>query len=86
MAYHQYFPEVFIELNLEIYNHHPELLDKLTKHRDRDPELQFAKIIAEAAAYVNVALDDTYDEMMFIGIADEVLKRLKKKREIIIVT
>jgi hypothetical protein len=83
MSYHVYFPEAFIQLNLEIQNH-PELMERMPKHIDKDAELQFAKMIAEAAAYVNVALDDTYDEALFIKIADIVTERLKKKREIIV--
>ena len=85
MSYHVYFPEAFIQFNLEIQNH-PELMERMHKHVDKDAELQFAKMIAEAAAYVNVALDDTYDEALFIKIADIITERLKKKREIIVTT
>jgi len=85
MAYFHYFPEAFIQMNLEIQNH-PDLLARMGKHVDTDPELQFAKMIAEAAAYVNVVLDDTYDEALFIKIADEVTTRLKKRRESIVIT
>ena len=83
--YHVMFPPAFIALQAEIINH-PELQRRLQKHHDTDGELQFAKCIAEVAAYVNVALDGIYEEDELIKIADICVQRLRDKRVAIIVT
>lgn len=80
MTYLQFFPEAFIQLNQEIQNFHPALHAKMHKLADKDSELQFVKMVAQAAAHVNVALDGTYDEPALIKVADIVLERLQKRR------
>ena len=79
-----FFPEAFIQLNREICEH-PELCERLMAQGDIDQELQFAKMIAVTAAYVNVALDDTYTQDDLIKIADICIDRLKRRRMAILV-
>lgn len=78
MQFH-FFPQEFIELQREIITNHPALRDLLANQTDTDPELQFAKCIAEITAYCNIVLDDTYVEADLIKIADLCIWRLRAK-------
>jgi len=79
MAYHYYFPEIFIELNKEI-GYHPELLSLLAKHTNGEFEL----ILAEIAAYCKVEVDGEFTQEDLEKLAELCLKILHKKRTILL--
>lgn len=83
MAYLQFFPEAFIQLQQEVLDF-PDLMRRLSKHADHDAELQFAKMIAEIAAYVNIALEGDYDEPLLIKVAELCIQRLRARKIAII--
>ena len=71
--YHQYFPEEFIQLQLEI-GHHPLLVQRLQKHAGLGIEV----IFAETCYYCGYAINGTYDEEDLIVIADGLVNELKR--------
>jgi hypothetical protein len=83
MSYHQFFPEVFIQLSREIL--HPAH-EKLIAVLEAEPTPEFSDKIATIAAYVNVALDGHYTQEDLEKVAGICLERLKKRREIIVVS
>lgn len=90
MAYFEYFPEAFIQLQIEILEYQHVLQTILDAEyetlRDRDPELQFAKILARIARYCNINLDDTYSPKDLEKLADMCTERLKRNRTSLVVT
>jgi len=80
MAYLEYFPEVFIELNKEIQQH-DELQTLLLNNQNNDMLIKFAQV----AAYCKVALDDTYTDQDLQKIAEILIDKLRAKRAIILV-
>lgn len=86
MAHLKFFPTAFIALQHEIATNHPQLRENLSNHTDKDPELQFAKCMAEIATYCNIVLDDTYTPERLIEMADVFVERLRKLGAPIITT
>jgi hypothetical protein len=80
MAYLQFFPETFIQLNQEISQYHPELVTRLQNH----PQAEFEILFAEICSYCNVAIDGTFDEEGLKAIAGMLLERLQRSRMTII--
>jgi hypothetical protein len=70
--YHEYFPEVFIQLQLEM-SHHPLLVQRLQKHQQVDT----AVIFAETCHYCGYAIDATLDGEQLEALADTLLKKLQ---------
>ena len=73
MAYHEYFPEVYIALNKEVLNH-PTLMERLAKH----PEAEFEIKLAEVAAYCLIAVDGEFFPKDLEKLAELCLTRLQK--------
>ena len=82
MAHLKYFPEEFIQLQIEV-QHFPDLMERLLAHKDVDPELQFVKMLSEICAYLGIVMDGTFDEAEFIGFAGQAVDMLRKKRSAI---
>ena len=72
MAYHEYFPEEFIQLQLEI-GHHPLLVQRLQKHHDLGMEV----ILAECCHYCGFAIDAELDGEQLAALADRLVWKLK---------
>lgn len=70
---HEYFPEAFIQLQLEI-SHHPLLVQRIQKHNQADMET----IFAEVAYYCGYAINGTYQPAELIVLADQFIEDLKK--------
>lgn len=71
---HQYFPEEFIQLQLEI-SHHPRLVERIQKH----PQIEMELIFAEVCYYVGYAINGTFDEDQLREIAGKLITLLKQK-------
>lgn len=85
MATLQFFPEEFIQLQQEIIKH-PTLQHRLQKHHDADPELQFAKCIAEICAYLGISIEGTFGEEELKNLAHICVMELRSRSAPIIVT
>ena len=70
--YYEYFPETFIQLQLEI-GHHPLLLQRLTKHSQSDVGV----IFAEVCHYCGYAINTTLDGEQLEALAEILLEKLK---------
>lgn len=73
--YHEYFPECFVQLQLEI-SHHPLLIQRIQKHQQIDMEV----IIAEICHYIGYAIDGTFDGEQLAEIADTLIFKLRDKK------
>jgi hypothetical protein len=73
MAYHEYFPEAFIQLQLEM-QHHPLLIQRIQKHHNLGMEV----ILAETCHYCGYAIDATLDGEQLQALADTLRERLTK--------
>ena len=71
--YHEYFPEEFIQLQLEI-GHHPLLVQRLQKHIGLGLEVVFA----ETCHYAGLAINGTYTPDQLATIADMLVWELKQ--------
>lgn len=71
---HQYFPEAFVQLQLEIA-HHPLLVERIQKHK----QVEFELIFAETCYYVGYAINGTFDQDQLEEIADRLITLLKQK-------
>ena len=71
--YHEYFPEEFIQLQLEI-SHHPLLIQRLQKHS----QLELETIIAEVCHYCGLGINGTYTPDEVTAIADGLVWELKQ--------
>ena len=71
--YHEYFPEAFIQLQLEM-SHHPLLIQRIQKHKN----LEFELIIAETCHYCQVEIDAELDGEQLEALADVLLNKLKQ--------
>lgn len=56
--YHEYFPEEFVQLQLEL-QHHPLLIQRLQKHTGINNEIGI--IFAEICNYCGIAINSTLD-------------------------
>ena len=70
--YHEYFPEAFVQLQLEI-GHHPLLVQRLQKHIGLGLEVVFA----EVCHYCGLAINGTYTPDQLETIADSLVWELK---------
>lgn len=70
--YHEYFPEAFIQLNLEISNH-PLLVQRLQKHAT--PEV--GVIFAEVCHYCGYAINAELDGEQLEALADILTEKLR---------
>ena len=70
--YHEYFPEVFVQLQLEI-EHHPLLMQRLQKHAGLGIEV----IFAETCHYCGYAINAELDGEQLIALADLLNDKLK---------
>lgn len=73
MAFHEYFPESFIQLQLEM-QHHPLLIQRLQKHAGLGIEV----IFAETAHYCGYAINAEFDGEQLEALADVLLTKLKQ--------
>ena len=73
MAYLEYFPEEFVQLQLEI-SHHPLLIQRLQKHQ----QLELEVIFAEVCHYVGLAINGTYTPDQLTKIADSLIWELRQ--------
>lgn len=71
---HQYFPEAFVQLQLEI-SHHPRLVERLQKHA----QVEFELVFAETCYYVGYVINGTFDQDQLEEIADKLITLLKQK-------
>lgn len=69
---HQYFPEAFIQLQIEI-GHHPRLMERIQKH----PQIEMELIFAEVCHYVGYAINGTFDQGQLEEIADKLITLLR---------
>ena len=65
MAYHEYFPEAFIQLQREM-QHHPLLIQRLQKHAGLGMEV----IFAETAHYCGYAINADFDGEQLEALAE----------------
>jgi hypothetical protein len=72
--YHEYFPEEFIQLQLEI-EHHPLLIQRLQKHAGLGMEV----IFAECCHYCGYAIDAELDVEQLIALADRLVWLLRQQ-------
>lgn len=73
MAYIEMFPEVFIDLQREILDHHSDLQEKLNSQPNKDTAVLFAEI----ATHLNIILAGDY---MLPDLAKLFLSKLQEKR------
>lgn len=71
MAYHEMFPEEFIQLQLEM-QHHPLLIQRLQKHHDLGMEV----IFAETCHYCGYQIDAELDGEQLLALADTLRNKL----------
>lgn len=69
------FPPNLIDLQVEVRNH-PELIERLQRHRAEDFEIRMAEI----ATYCEVILDGEYVQADFDHLAGILVKKLVEKR------
>jgi len=72
--YHEYFPEEFIQLQLEI-EHHPLLVQRLQKHTGRNMTMEI--VFAECCHYCGYAIDAELDVEQLIALADRLIWLLR---------
>ena len=80
MAYHEMFPEAFVQLQLEM-QHHPLLIQRIQKHHNLGMEV----ILAETCHYCGLAIDATLDGEQLEALANtlrEALLRMKIREAI----
>ena len=70
--YHEYFPEAFIQLQLEM-QHHPLLIQRIQKHANLGMEV----IFAETAHYCGYAINAEFDGEQLEALADVLNEKLK---------
>lgn len=70
--YHEYFPEIFVQLQLEI-SHHPLLMQRFQKHSGLGVEV----IFAETCHYCGYAINAELDGEQLEALAEVLLKKLK---------
>ena len=70
--YHEYFPEIFVQLQLEI-SHHPLLMQRFQKHAGLGVEV----IFAETCHYCGYAINAELDGEQLEALAEVLLKKLK---------
>ena len=71
MAYHEMFPEAFIQLQLEM-GHHPLLIQRIQKHQGLGMEV----ILAETCHYCGLAIDAELDGEQLEALADTLRNKL----------
>jgi hypothetical protein len=71
MAYHEYFPEAFVQLQVEM-GHHPLLIQRLQKHTNLGMEV----ILAETCHYCGIAIDAELDGEQLEALADTLRQKL----------
>lgn len=69
--HHEFFPEEFIQLQIEM-GHHPLLIQRIQKHHDLGIEV----ILAECCHYCNVEIDAELDGEQLAALADRLRSRL----------
>jgi hypothetical protein len=72
---HVFFPESFIQLQLEI-GHHPLLVQRLQKHTDLGMEV----IFAEVCHYCNIEIDAQMDGEQLEALADLLYNKLQNMK------
>jgi len=72
--YHEYFPEEFIQLQIEI-GHHPLLIQRLQKHHNLGMEV----IFAECCHYCGYAIDADLDVEQLVALADRLVWLLRQQ-------
>jgi hypothetical protein len=70
--YHEYFPEAFVQLQMEM-QHHPLLIQRLQKHVGLGMEV----ILAECCHYCGYQINATLDGEQLVALADTLLGKLK---------
>ena len=73
MAIRKFIPEEFIQLHLET-QHHPLLMQRLQKHPAGEIEL----VLAETAAYCDIAVDGEFTHDDLVVLAALCLQKLQK--------
>lgn len=71
MAYHEMFPEAFIQLQLEM-DHHPLLIQRIQKHANLGMEV----ILAEICHYCGLEIDAELDGEQLEALADTLRNKL----------
>ena len=71
MAYHEMFPEAFIQLQLEM-DHHPLLIQRIQKHANLGMEV----ILAETCHYCGLEIDAELDGEQLEALADTLRNKL----------
>tara|TARA_R110000868_G_scaffold300014_2_gene560324 strand:+ start:244 stop:534 length:291 start_codon:yes stop_codon:yes gene_type:complete len=71
---HTFFPEAFIQLQIEI-GHHPLLIQRLQKHVNLGMEV----IFAECCHYCGYAIDAELDGEQLVALADKLIHLLRNK-------
>ena len=72
MAYHEMFPEEFVQLQLEM-SHHPLLIQRIQKHVGLGMEV----ILAECCHYCSYEIDAELDGEQLAALADRLTYKLK---------
>ena len=71
MAYHEYFPEAFVQLQIEM-GHHPLLIQRIQKHANLGMEV----ILAEICHYCGLEIDAELDGEQLEALADTLRNKL----------
>lgn len=71
MAYHEYFPEEFVQLQVEM-GHHPLLIQRIQKHKNLGMEV----ILAETCHYCGIQIDAELDGEQLAALADTLRNKL----------
>lgn len=74
------FPEIFQQLQHELYSHHRELAEKFDGCTDGD----FPSRLGYLAGLVDIVVDGYYLPEDILGLAEKILQRLIERRVIII--
>lgn len=72
--YYEFFPEIFVALQLEIERRHPLLIQRLQKHAGLGVEV----ILAETCHYCGYAIDALMDAEQLGALATILLKKLEQ--------
>ncbi len=75
------FPEELIQLQVEVYEHHPALLQILHNQQDKDIYMQ----LCEVFAYCEMIVEGTYTRDDIIELAGIALKKLMQKRTLVVI-
>lgn len=78
--HHEYFPEEFIQLNIEL-SHHPLLVQRIQKHHSLGVEVIFAEICHYCGYAINAELDGEQLQAL-AGILVEKLKGIAVREAI----